>query len=72
MRTVEMMVMSGVVRSADYKPPRPALSITFRQQPRDTSGVTEPTVSQTGRYLVARIADLFSKATMKGIWTLHR
>ncbi len=72
MHTVEMMVMSGVVRLADYKPPRPARSIKVRQQPRDSSGTVEPVISQTGQYLVARIADLFSRETMKGIWRLHR
>ncbi len=72
MHTVEMMVMSGVVRSADFKPPRPARSLTFRQQPRDSSGIPAPIVSQTGRYLVERIAQLFFRETTKGIWTLHR
>jgi hypothetical protein len=72
MHTVEMMVMSGVIRSADFKPPRPALSIGVGQKPRDPRGWSEPAVSETGHYLVERIAQVFSAQALKGIWTLHR
>ncbi|HJT18940.1 MAG TPA: hypothetical protein VJ746_00625 [Nitrospira sp.] len=58
MRTVEMMVMSGVIRGADFKPPRPATSRgvmkMFRSAtPDDTS------TSMTGRFLLERIASSF-------------
>ncbi len=72
MHTVEMMVMSGVLRSADNKSPRPSVLFRQRAKPRDSREEIEPEVSVTGRYLAERVAQLFSIKTARGIWTLHR
>ncbi len=72
MHRVEMMVMSGVLRSAEYKPPRPALLLGKKLKPRDSREETEPDTGTTGDYLAERIAQLFANRTSKGIWTLHR
>lgn len=72
MHTVEMMVMSGVLRSADNKSPRPALLFRQKSKPRDSREEVEPEVGVTGQYLTERIAQLFSIKTTRGIWTFHR
>jgi hypothetical protein len=66
MHTVEMMVMSGVIRAADFKPPRPAVSRGVMKMFRSVTP-DETSNSMTGRFLLERFVSLFSSHPQKGL-----